>query len=99
MKPKNDEYIDHINGDPTDNRKLNMRLCTLSQNSQNRRSLVDRKYKGIYFCKNRKNWVAQISINGKTKNIGRFLTDKQAAIAYNEQAKIHHGEFARLNDV
>lgn len=99
LKADKNQYVDHVNGDPTDNRKENIRFCTLSQNSQNRKSLIGRKYKGIYFCKSRKNWVAQISIDGKTRNIGRFKTDKQAAIAYNEMAIKHHGEFARINKI
>lgn len=93
------QTIDHINGNPLDNRKSNLRFCTHAQNMQNRVSLIGQKYKGIYFCKTRNNWVAQISINNKTKNIGRFETDKQAALAYNEYAKKYHGKFAKLNEV
>lgn len=96
----NELLCDHKNGDPTDNRLENLRIATHSQNMMNRKTLKKgSKYKGIYFCKIRKNWVAQISIDGKTKNIGRFFTDKQAAIAYNEQAKIHYGDFAKLNEI
>ena len=98
VNPRRGQYTDHINGDPIDNRRINLRECNPKQNMQNRRSLGGKsKFKGIYFCKLREQWVAQISCDGKTKNIGRFLSEKQAALAYDEQAKIHHGEFARLN--
>lgn len=95
-----DSLCDHINGDPTDNRLNNLRKCTHSENMRNRRSLKKgSKYKGIYFDKSRSKWVAQISINGKTTNIGRFYTDKQAAMAYNEFAIKHYGSFAKLNEI
>lgn len=98
LNPKMEMFVDHINGDPTDNRRSNLREVTHQQNMQNRKSLVNRKWKGIHLCKQRNLWVAQIHVDGKTKNIGRFLTDKQAAIAYNEAAKKHHGDYARLNE-
>lgn len=93
------EIIDHINGDTFDNRKINLRFCTSSENSMNQKVKPGKKYKGIYFDKSRKLWAAQITAAGKTKTIGRYLTDKQAAIAYNEIAKKLHGDFAKLNEV
>lgn len=99
LKADNGQFVDHKNGDPTDNRRDNLRFCTLSQNSQNRMSLKGRKWKGIYYCNTRNAWVAQISVKGKTKNIGRFPSARMAAEAYNEKAKIYHGEFARLNEL
>lgn len=42
-------------------------------------------------------WLAQLTVKGKKIFIGYFKTEKEAAIAYNESAKIHHGEFAHLN--
>lgn len=43
--------------------------------------------------------IAQIAINGKNKKLGRFNTEKEAAIAYNRYAQLHFGEFARLNKI
>ena len=100
LNPPKGLYCDHRNGDPTDNRRDNLRDATHSENMRNRKSLkAGSKYKGIYFSKDRNLWVAQIYTNGKNKNIGRFHTDKQAAIAYNEQAKKHYGNFAKLNEI
>lgn len=42
-------------------------------------------------------WIAQIRINGKSTRLGFFKDEKQAALKFNEAAKIHHGEFAKLN--
>ena len=97
---KTDTLCDHINGDPTDNRRGNLRVATHSQNMRNRASLKkDKKYKGIYYCKDRGLWAAQIFIEGKQKALGRFLTEKQAAIAYNQAAIKSYGEFAKLNKI
>lgn len=42
--------------------------------------------------------VAEIRVNGKSLRIGRFATEQEAARAYNEAARLHHGEFAVLNE-
>lgn len=93
--------IDHINNDKLDNRKSNLRLCTVDENSRNRK-LTKRNthgYKGVKYDKRRKNWSAQISHKYKKYHLGTFTTVIEAAKAYNEGAKKYHGEFASLNDV
>lgn len=49
----------------------------------------------VYYT--RTSWRACISVNGQSKILGRFKTEIEAAICYNEAAKIHHKEFANLN--
>ena len=53
MNAPKDKDIDHINGDPLDNRKCNLRICTRSQNSQNKKLRNDSAsgYKGVYEIK------------------------------------------------
>jgi hypothetical protein len=91
--------IDHINGDSLDNRKQNLRVVTVQQNNMNRRKLVGltSKYKGVYFDKSRDNYMAHITINGKMKNLGRFLDEKEAARAYDSAAISLFEQFALLN--
>jgi hypothetical protein len=98
MNAKKGEMIDHKNRDPLDNTRENLRLCTSAQNAQNRAKRCDSKqrYKGAYKKKNR--YVAVISIDGKKKHLGSFLTEKEAAEAYNKKAIEIHGEFANLNN-
>ncbi len=92
---------DHINGDRLDNRKLNLRSASRSQNHMNRKSRPGSvsKYKGVYLDKRFGNWVAQIRLNNKGVHIGSFKTEEEAAIAYNVEAKKHFGEFSKLNEV
>lgn len=95
--------VDHINGDPSNNRISNLRAATREQNNRNCRSSLGStsKYLGVCFARNlkRKQWVAQISPNREHIVIGRYETEDEAAIAYNEKAKEYFGEFARINVV
>jgi len=90
--------VDHINHNGLDNRKKNIRLCTRKQNNRNKRPQgKTSRYKGVYFNKPRKKFVARICINGKTTHIGVFTDQIDAAKAYDKKAKELFGEFAYLN--
>ena len=92
-------YVDHINHNPSDNRRSNLRLCTQKQNAANKspRKNSTSKYLGV--CKIKGWWVAQIRMNGATKCLGRFMDESDAAKAYDTAAKELYGEFANLNFV
>ena len=93
--------IDHINRNKSDNRVVNLRDCSHLQNCGNSgvRTTNTSGYKGVTFCKKTGRWKAQIGINYKNVNIGRFDTPELAALAYNRMALEHFGEFAYLNEV
>lgn len=91
---------DHINGDPLDNRRCNLRVCSRAQNMMNQRQErkgTTSKYKGVFWLKGHKKWQAQIAVGGKTIYIRLFEKEDDAAIAYNQCAIKYFGEFARLN--
>lgn len=90
--------VDHINGNRLDNRKINLRICSSSDNSKNRPKNKG-NYKGVYLDKLRNKWIAQITKNYKCYHIGSFEKEIEAALAYNEKAKELHGEFAYLNKI
>jgi len=93
---KKGEEVDHINHNGLDNRKSNLRKCSSSQNSCNRRMRKDNTsgIKGVYWYKLRAQWKAQIQVNGKNKHLGFFSSKEEAAQIYSEAAKKLHGEFA-----
>jgi len=90
---------DHINHNGLDNRKANLRNCTLTQNNANSRPAKNSssKYKGVSFNKTRKKFAAYIKKNGKQKHLGHFTNEIEAAKAYDQAAKKYHGRFALLN--
>ena len=90
-----DMVVDHINHNPLDNRKSNLRICTISQNNMNRglQSNNSSGYVGVSFYKPTNKWVAYIKINSKTIKLGYYDT-KEEAIEAREQAEIDlFGEF------
>jgi hypothetical protein len=88
--------IDHVNGDPLDNRIVNLRPATRSQQMLNRRVMNTSGYKGVSYWEARGKWRAQIRFNGRNKTLGYFLTVEEAAEAYLFAALEHHGDFARF---
>ncbi len=96
------KLVDHKDRNGLNNQKSNLRLATNSQNLANSRNLKVFKssiYIGVSYPKKGKKWVAQILINGKKIRIGRFVNEKDAALAYNETALKLRGEFAILNEI
>ena len=99
--------IDHINGNGIDNRKENLRKCTVKDNNRNKRISKNNQtgYKGVYYLDNIKNnkpykyIIAQIGGNKNRRYLGTFKTLELAAIAYNESALKYYGEFANLNKI
>lgn len=90
------ELIDHINGDPLDNRVVNLRLASPADNSRNQKIRRDNKIglKGVYFHRAAGKYGAQIAVGGKPKHLGLFDTPEAAHEAYCKAAKEKHGSFA-----
>lgn len=85
--------IDHINGDPSDNRLCNLRDVTPEQNSQNKRKATSVSTTGMLGVENEKNrglYRAVITISGKKKFIGRFKTAIEAHEAYKVAKREYH---------
>ena len=92
--------LDHIDGNPKNNKWLNLRACSWHENSCNQGLRKDSKtgFKGVRMYSNGR-YAASISANHKRKHLGIFSSADAAAHAYNKAAIEMHGEFARLNPV
>jgi hypothetical protein len=90
---------DHRNHSRLDNRRCNLRVCTPSQNAQNRRPQPGgtSRYKGVYWHKDARKWRARIQYKGRLIHIGCYDYEADAAIAYDDMAIELFGEFACLN--
>jgi hypothetical protein len=99
--PNTGMIIDHINHNGLDNRRCNLRICTILENNRNTVIRKDNKsgYKGVYWSKQHKMWRAYIRIDTKPRHIGLFRDSIIAAKAYNDAAIKYFGEFARVNAI
>lgn len=92
MWPNN--QIDHMNGNRSDNRIVNLRDLTAGENKQNIRKARSNREPGALlgttYCKRDKVWRAKIGINGKRINLGTFETAEAAYAAYVQKKRDIH---------
>lgn len=74
--------VDHINNIPSDNRLENLQIITHRKNSSKDRKGGSSKFVGVYWDKQMSKWRARIYLKGKSKHLGLFDSEKEAANAY-----------------
>jgi hypothetical protein len=93
------QVIDHRNHNGLDNRRGNIRFCTITQNNQNQK--LSRRnttgYKGVSWHSQAQKYQVFISLDGRNRNLGLFSDVIEAAQAYDRAAQGLYGEFASLN--
>jgi len=97
-----DLVVDHINGNPLDNCRINLRLATKQQNSCNRnRSQKNNKLgvKGVSWHKRCGKYKSAIQYNRKSMHLGLFASLDDADKAYRDAEIKYFGEFARTSVV
>lgn len=95
------EFIDHRDHNGLNNLEINLRKSTKSLNAANQRkpkhrsALIFSSFKGVFNKKDK--WIAGIKKDGNFYYLGTFLTDLEAAIAYDIKAVELFGEYAYPN--
>lgn len=100
MAAKRGEIIDHIDRNPLNNQVGNLRRVTPSQSNMNRKTKHgSSRYKGVYRkrCGTGYRWAAQIRFMGKSRHIGYYKEESDAAKAYDHVALQVAGQYACLN--
>lgn len=85
------EEIDHINGDRSDNRIVNLRSVSRIENNRNRAKSNANKsgVVGVHFCNRDKAWIAQIKVGGRNKILGYSKDFAEAVAARKEGEKLY----------
>lgn len=94
-------FADHEDHNGLNNQRDNLRVATRSQNNANKKAIGVSIYLGVFYNKQcvNKPWYSRIRKNKKTRHLGYFANEMEAAIAYNNAAIKIHGEFANLNAI
>jgi AP2 domain len=91
---------DHLNHRTLDNRRQNLRIASCTQNNVNQHRVPRHNttgFIGVSWSAERHKYTATISINNRTKSLGRYNTAEEAARVRDAKALELHGEFAMLN--
>jgi hypothetical protein len=91
------KFIDHIDGNPSNNKIENLREVTHSQNIQNSKKIIRNTsgVKNVNWHKRMNKWVVQLCINGKNKHFGYFDDIKIAELVAQEARNKYYGIYAR----
>ena len=97
QRQNNKPHVDHINGNPLDCRRVNLRPCSRSENLQNQKRRADNTtgFKGVGLHSQSNRFRARISVGGREVHIGLFDTPEEAAAAITQHRNWLHKEFAR----
>jgi hypothetical protein len=91
------DFVDHIDGNPSNNQIENLRTATRSQNNCNSKIQKNNTsgVKGVAWIKARQQWVVNCQVNKKPKQIGYFKDFELAELAAIEARNLYHGAYAR----
>ena len=87
FQPMEEDLVcDHINHIKNDNRLVNLRWATTSQNNRylQKREGCSSQYIGVYKTTRGKPWRATCKIDGVKSHLGTFDTEEEGAKAYND---------------
>ena len=95
MNPLPNQEVDHINHNPLDNRKQNLRVVSIAQNQMN--AVISTRntsgVKGVDWDKKTNKWRSRISVNGKRISLGLFDTFELAKKARKDAETKYYGKY------
>jgi hypothetical protein len=96
---KGHPFVDHVNLDSLDNRRINLRVANGSENMANRRAPANNisGFKGVCWDSTEQKWRVSIMKNGIARRLGYFTSKIEAANAYDDAAIEVFGEYSHLN--
>ena len=94
MKPETGLVVDHKDGNRLNNQRGNLRIVSMSQNGCNKPVVAGTsKLRGVSWHASKGKWRAVIKLDRKSRHVGYFATEQEAASAYARAAAELHGEF------
>lgn len=93
LTPGDGTIVDHVGGDPRNNRRSNLRIVPQQTNASNR-AIVNgdgsSRYRGVSWAAQRRRWAAYVKVNYRKNHVGYFDTEEAAAAAV-AAFRVKHG--------
>ena len=92
--------VDHRDRDGLNNRRSNLRFCSAAQNCANRSKQLGpttSRFKGVYFEASSGRWRVEIKKDNRKTDLGRYDSERSAALQYDRAARLMFGSFACTN--
>lgn len=98
LNASEEDNVDHINNNPLDNRKSNLRLCSKMENNFNKKDSGRNTtgILGIYWSNDRHKWCPEIRANNKRVHLGRYTDINEAAVVRMYAEKLVFKEFQNI---
>jgi hypothetical protein len=95
------DFVDHIDGNKTNNKIENLRGATLSQNCMNQKISTRNTSgtKGVMWHKRDKKWFVQLRVNSKCHSFGYYEDKELAELVAIEATNKLHKEFSAYQGV
>jgi hypothetical protein len=99
-------FIDHIDGNRSNNIITNLRDVDHRSNnrnittvSKNKSQKIENEYLGVYYIERTGNWTSAINFQNKKIHLGRFITKEEAALAYQlKRIELYGEEFCNASN-
>ena len=99
MNAKSGETVDHINHEPLDNRKENLRIASINKNTKHRADKNSNNHSGYRnVSRGGKWWKVQLMVDGKNTILKKFPLDEleEAGVYAKKMRQKYYGEFQGL---